>query len=136
MFGKLNDFGGEFEEVIVGGEFGAAPGVRHVVFEFGGGAPDFPGKGLVFEKIADGLVGAVLLELMGGVDGGGEVAGIHLGEDGLGGGAGVETLTARRVWREERDGYEEQQGAEGESDRHLRARALHLDIDATESVRR
>ena len=35
MFGKLNDFGGEVEEVIVSGEFGAAPGVRHVVFEFG-----------------------------------------------------------------------------------------------------
>ena len=86
MFGELNDLGGEVEEVIVSGELGAATGVGHVVFEFGGGTPDFPGEGLVFEEIADGVVGAVLLEFLGGVDGGGEVAGIDLGEDGLGGG--------------------------------------------------
>ena len=75
--------------MIVGGEFGATAGVGHVVFEFGGGAPDFPGEGFVFEEIADGMVGAVLLEFVGGVDGGGEVAGIDLVEDGLGGGGEV-----------------------------------------------
>ncbi len=89
MFGELDDFGCEIEVVIVGGEFGAAAGVGHVVFEFGGGAPDFPGEGFGFEEVADGVVGAILLELAGGGDRGGEVAGIELGEDGLGRGGGL-----------------------------------------------
>lgn len=89
MLGELDDFGGEIEVVIVGGEFGAAAGVGHVVFEFGGGAPDFPGEGFVFEEIANGVVGAVLLELAGGGEGGGDVAGIELGEGGLRGGGGL-----------------------------------------------
>ena len=49
----------------------------------------FQREGLGFEEIADGVVGAILLEFVGGVDGGGEIAGIDLGEDGLRGGGDV-----------------------------------------------
>jgi hypothetical protein len=109
MFGELDDFGGEIQVVIVGGELGALAGVGHVVFEFGGGGPDFPAEGFLFEEVADGMVGAVLLEFVGGVDGGGEVAGIDLVEDGLGGGGDVEILGGRRARRAER-GEEKKDG--------------------------
>ena len=107
MLGELDDFGSEVEVVIVGGEFGATAGVGHVVFEFGGGAPDFPADGFVFEEIADGVVGAVLLEFVRGVDGGGQVAGIDLVEDGLGGGGDVEILGGGGMGGEEGTDQEE-----------------------------
>lgn len=113
MFGELDDFGGEVEVVIVGGKFGTAASVGHAVFVFGGGAPDFPAEGFVLEEVADGVVGAILLEFVGGVDGGGEVAGIDLVENGLGGGGDVGSLCERGVRQEERDNKHERKAEEG-----------------------
>jgi hypothetical protein len=54
------------------------------------------------------VIGAVLLELVGGVDGGGQVAGLDLVEDGLGGGDEVEVLGGGGMGREEGGSEEEE----------------------------
>ncbi len=97
VFGQLDDFGGELEIGLVPGEFGATSRVRHAVLVFGGSAPDFPADRFVFKEVADGVVRAILLEFVGRIDGGSEIAGIDLVEDGLGGGGDVEVLSSGRA---------------------------------------
>ncbi len=65
-FGDGDDFCRDVEVVLVGGKFCAVAGVAHAVFVFGGGAPDLPPESFVFEEVAEGVIGAVLLHLAGG----------------------------------------------------------------------
>ncbi len=67
--GEGGGFGGEFQVVLVGRELGAMPRIAHAVFEFGGGAPDFPPEGFGFEKIAERVSRLIGLEAAGAFDG-------------------------------------------------------------------
>ncbi len=80
--GERGGFRGEVEIVLVGGKLGAVARVGHAVFEFGGGAPDPPPEGFAFQEIAERVGGSLLLQVAGALDGGGEIAGIDLIEDG------------------------------------------------------
>src|SRR5262249_62098851 len=92
--------------------------VNNAVIEVGGCAPDFPADSFFFEEKADRMVGSILLELMSGVDRGGEVAGVDLVENRLGGGRDVEVLRARKIRIKERDKEDDERGAKSESGRH------------------
>ena len=81
-FGERTGFRGQLEIVLIGGELGAVARVGHAVFEFGGGAPDPPPEGFALQEIAERVGGLLLLQVAGTLDGGGEIAGIDLIEDG------------------------------------------------------
>jgi hypothetical protein len=103
--GERGGFRGEFEIVLIGGELGAVARVGHAVFKFGGGAPDLPPEGFAFQEIAERMGGLLLLQVAGTLDGGGEIAGIDLIEDGGSGWGKVELC--RAGWRDDRQGEEQ-----------------------------